>query len=163
MLLGVLDRPGTYESLLSDPVWVEAIAWIKRMPDDQAEGNYPLRGEEMHVNVHSYETLSREACRYESHKHHVDLQYCIEGSELIEWSVAHALTPNGEYDGEKDIQWYEQPAFASTKLTMEKGCFAVFFPEDAHMPKIAYNKHLVIRKLVVKVSTALFTNPLRNV
>jgi beta-galactosidase beta subunit len=65
----------------------------------------PLRGKKMYVNVHGYKTLSAGSCEWESHQHTVDLQYCIGGGEIIQWTMDRGLlVPVGEYCDEKNTQ-----------------------------------------------------------
>lgn len=150
MLFGHLHSPRTYEHLVHNESLLLALDWIKRMPPDQAFGIYQLRGDEIFVNVHGYETLSREQCRFESHRRYVDIQYCIDGGELIDHQWSTCLTPDGAFDTDKDLQFYQHQD-AGTALRMTPGDFAIFFPEDAHRPKVADGKHPSVRKLVVKL------------
>ena len=49
---------------------------------------------------------------------------------------------------EGDIWFYHGPV---TGIKMEKGSFAVFFPQDAHAPGIATGDPAPVKKVVVKV------------
>jgi YhcH/YjgK/YiaL family protein len=108
----------------------------------------------MYVNVHGYNTLPEDECRFESHKRYIDLQYCINGGEKIAWQLTSKLSPEGDYDPKKDFQFYG-PAPSSTTLTLSPGCFAVFFPEDGHRPKQNDGANQSVWKLVVKINCKL--------
>lgn len=181
MLLAHIDRPNTYKFLLRQPVFNEALDWIRNMKADHAPGIYQVRGELMFANVHGYETLPRTQCRYESHRDYIDLQYCIEGGEMIDWQLASNLVPDGPFDAEKDLQFYkDQPVFAGcdalssnqqttvggqrptthsekpvTAIHMTPGRFSIYFQEDAHRPKVNDGIHRSVRKLVVKIHNSL--------
>ncbi len=154
MILGHIDYPETYPTLLQHPIWNQALDWIHNMDKEQIEGIYKLRGEDMYVNVHSYQTLPRHNCRYENHRKYVDLQYCIAGGELIDWSLANQLKISKNYHPANDVEFYEHSSNSSV-LHLTPGTFAIFFPSDAHMPKIADGVNSQTKKLVVKIAKKL--------
>jgi biofilm protein TabA len=154
MTHGHLLSPDTYAPLLLDPVWNEAFDWLRNMPAEPAKGIHPLRGDEMFVNVMKYDTLPREQCNFESHRKYVDLQYTIRGGETIEWRRSSELTAAGPYDDPKDLQFY-QLGDAPTRLHMPPGYFAVFYPSDAHLPKVLDGVHASVYKAVIKVGIHL--------
>ena len=156
MLYGKLNLLDTYAPFLRGPVWVDALNWLRSMPIDIAPGIHPLRGEHMFANVHGYQTLAREACRFESHRRYIDLQYCISGGERIEWEALDTLIANDEYDAQKDVQHYQSPEHPSGILRMRPDTFAIFRPEDGHMPKIADGIHPEVAKVVIKIDAGLF-------
>jgi len=157
MLYGRIDLPDTYAMLSAHPVWAEALGWLRALPPGIAPGIYPLRGDDMFVNVHSYTTKPRDACRYESHLRYIDLQYCIAGGEIIEWHPTSGLKPTDAYDVNKDVVHYAAPTVADARLRMAAGSFAVFFPEDGHMPKIASNESSLVEKIVIKIDRKLLS------
>jgi YhcH/YjgK/YiaL family protein len=58
------------------------------------------------------------------------------------------LTPISNFDTERDIVFYNDTP--NEYITLNKGEFIIFFPEDAHAPCIdTTNNHL---KLIVKIS-----------
>ena len=155
MILGRLDQPTSHANLRHHPVWEQAFAWIERCATSQPPGMVELQGKQMYVNVHGYETKPRETCRYESHREYVDLQYCISGGEIIEWCPVNALAAKNEYNPEKDVTHYHLPAQAEAVLRMTAGSFAVFFPEDGHLPKMSDGRNPRVDKLVIKIDHAL--------
>ncbi len=129
--------------------------WIKSMPAKQEHGIFELQGSAFYVNVHGYDTEPAEQCAWESHRHTVDIQYCISGGEMIEWMTQTELTPSGEYNAEKDTQkWLDQNG-NRVPLTMRPGLFALFLPHELHRPKIADGTNPHIEKLVVKIDAEL--------
>lgn len=154
MILANINHPSTYRPLAGSSIWQQALAWIKTYADKSAEGIYELRGQDRYVNVHGYDTLPEDQCRFESHRRFIDLQYCISGGERIAWQLTSSLTPDGDYDPDKDFQFYK-PHEALSVLTLTPGCFAVFFPEDAHRPKQSDGVNHSVWKLVVKVRCQL--------
>lgn len=154
MLFSHLDNPGTYQLLTRSQVWQQAMDWIKINSKNAEKGVYELRGQDMYVNVHGYDTLPEDQCIFESHRRYIDLQYCISGGECIAWQLSSNLIPDRDYDPERDFQFYK-PGICAAHFTLAPGCFAIFFPEDAHRPKQYDGTNQSVRKLVVKISRGL--------
>jgi biofilm protein TabA len=155
MLFGHIEESETYANLIKHPVWKQAFGWIiENAPKQPAFGIHPILGDSMYANVMEYKTVARSGARYESHRKFIDLQYTITGAELIEWSLARTLNSDAGYDQEKDLQFY-LPRESRTVLHMSPGHFGIFFPQDAHMPKLSDGKEESVYKLVVKIERAL--------
>jgi len=85
--------------------------------------------------------------KFECHNKNIDIQLCIKGVETIGWTPREkCVTPNGDYNTEKDVQLYNDAADTFFQLT--DGQFAIFFPEDVHAPMIGEGP---IKKLVIKI------------
>lgn len=85
--------------------------------------------------------------KFECHDKNIDIQLCIKGVETIYWKPREkCVTPNGDYNLEKDVRFYSDAPDTSFQLT--DGEFAIFFPEDVHAPMIGEGE---IKKLVIKV------------
>ena len=92
-------------------------------------------------------TKEASCAKFECHNKNIDIQLCINGLETIGWKPREkCVTPNGEYNAEKDVQFYHDAPDTFFQLT--DGQFAIFFPEDVHAPMIGEG---MIRKLVIKV------------
>lgn len=53
-----------------------------------------------------------------------------------------------EYDDEKEFMLFDGE---TSFVNFNKGMFAVFFPEDLHMPGIMRNSPAAVRKIIIKV------------
>jgi YhcH/YjgK/YiaL family protein len=92
-------------------------------------------------------TKETSLAKFECHNKNIDIQVCINGKEAIGWKPREkCVTPNGEYNPEKDVQFYNDSPDTFFQLT--DGQFAIFFPEDVHAPMIGEGE---IKKLVIKV------------
>lgn len=92
-------------------------------------------------------TKETSLAKFECHNKNIDIQLCIDGVETIGWKPRErCVIPNGEYNSEKDVQFYHDAPDTFFQLT--DGQFAIFFPEDVHAPMIGEGN---IRKLVIKV------------
>jgi len=85
----------------------------------------------------------------ESHKKYIDVQYMIDGEELIGHSFLQEQVPSKAYSDEDDYMLFSgTPSFFSA---FQKGMFAIFYPTDLHMPGIAKGQASIVKKAVIKV------------
>ena len=113
------------------------------------DGTYELDGRDVFVAVMSYQ--SKEKGRFEAHEQYIDIQYVIEGNgEIIGYAPVTELGEMTEANTAKDIYFYDQAA-EGIKLTVKKGMFAIFMPQDGHQPGCMLTVPEPIRKAVVKV------------
>ena len=103
----------------------------------------------------SYYTRQSEGSLFESHIKYVDIQFLISGEEVIEVVHTDLLEIDSEYNEEGDYSLYKTSP-NSSKIMMQRGDLAIFFPRDGHMPGIQYGGQLdVIHKTVVKIPLVL--------
>ncbi len=112
-------------------------------------GRYEVFEDKVFAMVSQYTTRLKNTGKLEAHKKYLDIQYIVCGNELIGYSNIDGLKILHEYDMEKDICFLE--GTAKDFLLLEEGDFAVFWPEDAHMPCISPQKPSSVKKVVVKV------------
>ena len=127
---------------------------LKNLP----AGRYPIDGENIFALVSEYQTKSESEGKLEAHRKYFDVQYVIEGEELMGYAPlgnpAFAEATAGRqqilepYKEENDIIFYRGDK-SFTKVS--SGMFAIFFPEDVHMPGISTGKISDVKKLVIKV------------
>jgi biofilm protein TabA len=98
-----------------------------------------------------YNSKDRGRCFFESHKQYIDVQFILEGEEIIEVINTNELEVNFPFDEEMDLTKYNDTTNASS-VKLKKGDVAVFFPEDAHMPCLKLKDKLKVVKTVVKVA-----------
>jgi YhcH/YjgK/YiaL family protein len=113
------------------------------------DGKHLIDGDELFALVLTYNTEPESQRDFEAHRKYADLQYILNGREIIYWAPAGELSPSGEYSEEKDIVFLCGEAKAQLQLT--SGSYAVFYPEDAHKPNCAWPRPQQVRKVVVKV------------
>ncbi len=116
-------------------------------------GKYELDGDNMILQVIDAQTGAREIMRPEVHRKYIDVQFLAKGEEQI---GCYPDKGNNEIEEElletRDIIFYKNNANAvETRLQMEEGSYAVFYPHDVHIPAIAKNEPMTIRKIVIKV------------
>jgi len=119
------------------------------LPDGRAE----IDGDRLFALVQTYDPKPAAEGKFESHRRYADVQYIASGAERIGWAPTDILEIEQPYDEENDIAFYPQPK-RYTPLAMPAGTFAVFYPEDAHMPCCRLDTDGQVRKIVVKVLLA---------
>lgn len=147
MIYDSISNLERYSNLISP----ETAAFLARANELTANGRYELAGG-CFVLVQRYATKNPWEAWPEAHRRYIDLQYIIDGSEVIEVSPVTGLNEKIAYNEEKDIAFYENASPAnSVSLIMKRGNFAVFYPEDAHKPCLVYQDTDNVLKAVVKI------------
>ena len=98
-----------------------------------------------------YMSKSKEECFFESHKKYIDVQFILEGEEIIEVANKDNLVVSMSYNEDMDLIKYHTTDDASV-VRLKKGDVAIFYPEDAHMPCVKIGESVKVIKTVVKVA-----------
>lgn len=112
-------------------------------------GRHEVDGDNIFLLMNKYETRLDKAIVLEAHRKYVDFQYILEGEEVIEYNPYNNTTISQEYDKENDYIFYQ--AQNTIKLIFKAGMFAIFYPEDLHMPGVISKKKSKVKKVVIKV------------
>jgi len=147
MILDVLENAHRY--LVMKKGFAKAIEFLLR-PDlkELPVGTYEIDREFVYAMVSKDFGLKKEDALLETHEKFIDIQLVLAGTDDIGWKPKSLCKqPAGEYDQESDLQFFADKP--NTWLSIESGEFAIFFPEDAHMPLISSGQ---IHKIVVKIS-----------
>lgn len=113
-------------------------------------GRIDIDGNKLFVLVNEYTTKKNELNVLEAHKKYLDLQYIISGVEVIEYELYDNHSVNREYSEEDDYSLFNPNE--PIKLRLSEGNFVIFFPEDLHLPTVAFNdKPSDIKKIVIKI------------
>ena len=151
MVTGNIRDAERYYSL--HPLFREAFEAYKRLVSEKAApGAYEIKGRELYASVQSYETKSPLELRFETHRRYIDVQFVVSGEEYIPCAPAAAVSGDEGYDEAEDISFFSEPPERFTSTYLAAGDFAVFFPEDAHAPRIAATKKMHVDKIVIKVA-----------
>lgn len=111
-------------------------------------GRYEIDGDDVFAIVQSYETKEMDDGKWEAHKKYIDIQYMVEGKELMGFADAKNLTVSQDYNEEKDILFFKGEG---NFVTAVPKYFTIFFPNDAHMPGMTEETISNVKKVVVKV------------
>ncbi|MEH7235313.1 YhcH/YjgK/YiaL family protein [Bacillus sp. JJ1562] len=111
-------------------------------------GEYEIDGHQVFIQIHEYETKSSEEARFECHARYADVQYIIHGEEKMGYTNVENTKVVEELK-EKDLYFLETTA--EDRILVKEGMFALFTPEDAHMPGMYVSTPKPVKKAVVKV------------
>lgn len=112
-------------------------------------GKYEIDGTNVYAAVSAYDSRALEQGKWEAHKKYIDIQYIVSGAERMFYSNISNMEEATEYNETKDVLFYKGNGDA---LTVNAGYFAIFFPEDVHMPNIAVDAPAPVKKVVVKIA-----------
>ena len=147
MIIDTLKNAPKYYS--AHPLFEKAFAYIRQTDlASAADGKVDIADGLKGIFSNSPgKTKEESMSKFECHNKNIDIQFCINGVETIGWKPREACTtPNGEYNAEKDVLFFNDKPDMFFQLT--NGQFAIFFPEDVHAPMIGEGN---IKKLVMKV------------
>ena len=122
---------------------------IRLLEEDAPEGRYEIQGDELFINIMSYETNLYENCVFESHKDYIDVQMTVDGEEEIGFVAADKLTVKIPYTPDAAIYYMAEP---EQKVRISRGVACVIFPPEPHAPGMAIdNTPKRIKKMVAKI------------
>ncbi|MDO5300709.1 MAG: YhcH/YjgK/YiaL family protein [Clostridia bacterium] len=117
-----------------------------------ADGRYEIDGDRMFAQLFTLTGSPIEQTRPELHKKYLDVQFWLGGEEICGVAPANGVGECTEAILERDLYFYDKVENESF-IRVTKGCYAVFFPSDAHRPGVqARENQEPYRKVVVKVS-----------
>ena len=147
MILDVLENAHRYLDLHKG--FAMAFEFLGR-PDlkELPVGTYKIDGERVYAMVAKDPGGKKEDSLLETHEKYIDIQLVLAGTDTMGWKPKSLCTqPATEYDPKTDLQFFmDEP---DVWLPTPGGAFAIFFPEDAHMPLISSGQ---IHKVVVKIA-----------
>jgi biofilm protein TabA len=130
----------------------KALAWLKAQADaPPANGRYEIDGDRVFALVVTYRTLPREEKILEGHRKYLDVQYLAWGGpEALYYAPSARASVIEEYDEAKDFVKFDTRV-AESVVVLSPGEFAVFLPEDAHLPGAMHGQPADVKKIIVKV------------
>ena len=147
MILDRLENAGQYRAL--GPGLAKGLAFLAETGFcGREDGRIAIEGDDLYAILMSYKTRPSEEGRWEAHRKYLDIQCVLAGAERIGWANLGELEPDGEYDPDKDALFLHG---VGSFFAAKAGTFAVFGPQDAHMPGLALGPPALVRKVVVKV------------
>ncbi|MDA3845669.1 MAG: YhcH/YjgK/YiaL family protein [Vallitaleaceae bacterium] len=147
MITGHIKNANLYKNISASIG--EAITYIQDNDLSTFEvGKYEIDGDNLFVLIQSYAPKTVEAGNCEAHKNYIDIQYIIEGYEQMGYAPVADMTIVDPYDEAKDrlfVKW------EGDLIHFKKDMFAIFFPQDAHMPGIKTEGCELVKKAVFKI------------
>ncbi|MEZ9595154.1 YhcH/YjgK/YiaL family protein [Shewanella sp. 10N.261.52.F9] len=151
MIVDTLANRDIYAAI--NPRIARALEHLATTDFSQLEtGKYELEGKDLFVIVNDYQTQPKEQQPFEVHQQYIDVQYVVSGEEEFGYLPLANQTPSKAYYAEHDYANYDYESNKddATFIPLKAGMFALFFPDDIHMPGTGDNASQV-RKVVIKV------------
>jgi biofilm protein TabA len=114
------------------------------------DGKYAVDGEKNHYTIQRYTTKPLSEGKLEAHRKYIDIQFLLEGQELLGYAPLKGLTIAEKYNPQKDIAFFNTPK-EITKVKLEPGLFCILFPDDAHLPCRQLTGPEDVKKVVIKI------------
>jgi YhcH/YjgK/YiaL family protein len=111
-------------------------------------GRYEIDGEVVYALISEYIPKDLSEGKFESHKKYIDLQFVAKGEELIGYAPYEGQKILSGYNDVKDISFFEGD---KSFIKIGHGMFALFFPDELHMPGIKTQNPNPVKKVVVKI------------
>ncbi|MCC8191115.1 MAG: YhcH/YjgK/YiaL family protein [Planctomycetes bacterium] len=96
-----------------------------------------------------YETQPADVAPWETHDYHFDVQYLPAGEECVGYAKRQNVVPTQPYNAKDDYDLI-QPV-KGDYVTLKEDYFAIFFPEDAHQPRVLCGHSMPVKKICIKV------------
>ena len=148
MIVDTLTNRDLYSHI--SPGIAKALAHLADTDFSQlAVGSYELGGND-------YETKPKEIEPFEVHQQYIDVQYVVSGEEEFGYLPLADQIPSKPYFAKHDYAEYDYQSNkeAAAFLPFKAGMFAIFFPNDMHMPGTG-EQPTNVRKVVIKVKIGL--------
>lgn len=150
MIYDTLDNLELYKGLSADIY--EGLKFLQQVNPDITVGIYQLTPNVKAI-VSEYTTKEANENGYETHRQNIDIQYLLKGNEKITCLPVEKLSETKSYCEETDAAFYNAvTCHTPSTLTLRPlSSFAIFFPQDGHMPQLCVNEAEKVKKVVVKV------------
>jgi len=148
MILDQLSASAAYESL--HPLFPKAFAYLRSFDAQTEDGKYELQGQDLVAIVQRYRTAPSSEKLWEAHQVYGDIQVVYQGLEHCGHADQKSLVVTKPYVAEKDVEKYAAPTAPTALLTLGRGNFAVFHPQDGHQPGVQVDAPGEILKVVIK-------------
>ena len=147
MVYDKIDNIETYKGL-SDDIY-EGLKFLKNSTPELGCGVYEINPRVKAI-VSEYETKAENQYGFEAHRKFIDIQYLLKGTEKICCLPIEKLQKTKAYSEEKDASFYTANIPAQGMI-LGDGYFAIYYPQDGHMPGLSVDKQETVKKVVLKV------------
>ncbi len=149
MILGEMKSNDSYVNV--HPKFTLAFDFLEKCFAEGVEvGRHEIDGDNVYALVMEYTSKEKENPRFETHDNYIDIQCMLHGSECQWYLPRKCLQELGPYNPEKDITFYGFTGKGS-KLVLEPGDYAIYFPQDGHLPGMVAEPNVNCTRIVVKI------------
>lgn len=147
MIYDNLSNIDFYKGL--SPDIYEGLKFLREADANIANGVYQINPRVKAI-VSEYETKTVNEYGFEAHKKYIDIQCTLKGMERVACLPIERMSEEKPYSEETDAAVYSANV-STQEMTIGDGYFAIFFPQDGHMPQLCIDEPRMVKKVVVKV------------
>ncbi len=147
MVYDKIDNIETYKGL-SEDIYA-GLKFLQQAQPDIENGVHVINPKVKAI-VSEYETKAVNEKGYEAHRKFIDIQYLLKGTEKNCYLPIEKLKETKPYKDEIDAAFYKAET-PSQELMLGDGYFAIYWPQDGHMPCLSVVGDEKVKKVVVKV------------
>lgn len=147
MIYDKLDHIETYKGL-SEDLYL-GLEFLKNATSIINNGVHELNPRVKAI-ISEYETRKVNENGFEAHRKFIDIQYVLHGTEKVCCLTIDNLQENSPYNEEIDAAFLTSDK-APLEMEIGNGSFAIFFPQDGHMPCLCVDEPTKVKKVVVKI------------
>ncbi len=149
MILDSLDQWPTYAGI--SPRFKKGFEFLRQVSDSIPEGRNEIDGEDVFAIVVKTTTTPVAGREFEVHRKYIDVHYIHAGREAMAWApLASLMKVTMAFDPEQDAALFALVP-SPQMVNVLRGQFAVFFPEDGHIPSCTVDAPEPVFKVVLKV------------
>jgi YhcH/YjgK/YiaL family protein len=145
MIVDNINNSSLYEGI--SPEIARCLSYIKNTGLDSMEPFRKDLDESITVSFSESDTKAFDEKSWEAHDHCIDIQYVVDGRESLAYANRLQLKFVEKAEGKDKLVYTGDGA----RLLLEKGFFAILFPEDAHKSKLHARGPQKVLKLVFKI------------
>lgn len=142
MIYDKIDNIETYKGLSEDIY--EGLMFLKNATTDLVNGVHEINPRVKAI-VSEYETKPVNENGYEAHRKFVDIQYLLKGSEINFCMPVEKLIETMPYNEGIDAAFFKAD-MRVLELSLGDGYFAIYYPQDGHMPGLCNGKTEGVKK-----------------
>jgi YhcH/YjgK/YiaL family protein len=147
MVYDKIDNIETYKGLSKDIY--PGLMFLKQATPDLANGVHVINPRVKAI-VSEYETRTVNENGYEAHRKYIDIQYLLKGAEKNCCLPIERLKETKPYKEDIDVAFYNAE-IPTQELILGDGYFAIYWPQDGHMPCLSIDGYERVKKVVIKV------------
>lgn len=126
------------------------LEWLRDVNPNIEKGVYEL-SPRVKAIVSEYTTKEVNENGYEAHREYIDIQYLLKGSEKICCLPLEYLKETKAYKVEIDAAFYDEENVKPQEIVIGNRLFAIFYPQDGHMPGLNPLEPEEVKKVVIKI------------
>lgn len=147
MILDIIENAGRYLHL-SDGINHALNYILKNDLSKITPGRYEIDADRLVMMVFEFEASNTNESRLEGHRRYIDLQYWVNGSELMGHEILKSQPVLEAYNDKTDCVFHHCNA---TFTRLSPGMFVVYYPTDLHTAVVDPLSKEKVKKIVFKI------------